>query len=82
MHIHHVIYRCQATIEHRKLAVDLAEVVIKWEVQRVKDDQESTEVRIHKQLKLLPVENELLMKNYFYYYGFSSLEVYITWPSI
>nr|XP_022307507.1 transformation/transcription domain-associated protein-like [Crassostrea virginica] len=32
----------QATIQHRKLAVDLADVVIKWEVQRVKDDQETT----------------------------------------
>ena len=53
MHIHHVIYRCQATIEHRKLAVDLAEVVIKWEVQRVKDDQESTEVRVHKECNQL-----------------------------
>ncbi|XP_052799623.1 transformation/transcription domain-associated protein-like isoform X2 [Mya arenaria] len=29
-----------ATIEHRKLAVDLAEVIIKWEVQRIKEDQE------------------------------------------
>lgn len=25
------------TIEQRKLAVDLAEVVIKWELQRIKD---------------------------------------------
>ena len=48
MHIHPVMYRCQATIEHRKLAVDLAEVVIKWKVQRVKDDQETTKVRVHK----------------------------------
>ena len=30
----------QATIEHRKLAVDLAEVIIKWEVQRMKEDME------------------------------------------
>lgn len=27
------------TIEQRKLAVDLAEVVIKWELQRIKDQQ-------------------------------------------
>ena len=47
MYVHHVIYCCQATIEQRKLAVDLAEMVIKWEVQRVKDDQETTEVRVH-----------------------------------
>ena len=32
----------QATIEHRKLAVDLAEVIIKWEVQRIKEDMEAT----------------------------------------
>ena len=32
----------QATMEHRKLAVDLAEVVIKWELQRTKEDQEQT----------------------------------------
>lgn len=29
------------TIEQRKLAVDLAEVVIKWELQRIKDQQVS-----------------------------------------
>lgn len=27
------------TIEQRKLAVDLAEVIIKWELQRIKDQQ-------------------------------------------
>ncbi|XP_077979126.1 transformation/transcription domain-associated protein-like [Glandiceps talaboti] len=32
-----------ATIEHRKLAVDLAEVIIKWEVQRIKEEQEPSE---------------------------------------
>lgn len=31
-------------MEHRKLAVDLAEVIIKWEMQRIKDDQENTGV--------------------------------------
>ncbi|XP_064648217.1 transformation/transcription domain-associated protein-like isoform X2 [Lineus longissimus] len=29
------------TIEHRKLAVDLADVIIKWELQRVKEDQDA-----------------------------------------
>ncbi|XP_053373271.1 transformation/transcription domain-associated protein-like isoform X1 [Mercenaria mercenaria] len=29
-----------ATIEHRKLAVDLAEVIIKWEIQRIKEDND------------------------------------------
>ncbi|XP_016401510.1 transformation/transcription domain-associated protein [Sinocyclocheilus rhinocerous] len=32
------------TIEQRKLAVDLAEVVIKWELQRIKDQQPESEV--------------------------------------
>uniref|UniRef100_T1JAK1 Transformation/transcription domain-associated protein n=1 Tax=Strigamia maritima TaxID=126957 RepID=T1JAK1_STRMM len=27
-----------ASIEHRKLAIDLAEVIIKWELQRIRDD--------------------------------------------
>ncbi|XP_077481952.1 transformation/transcription domain-associated protein-like isoform X1 [Stigmatopora argus] len=31
------------TIEHRKLAVDLAEVVIKWELQRIKDQLPESE---------------------------------------
>ncbi|KAJ8314001.1 hypothetical protein KUTeg_008562 [Tegillarca granosa] len=35
-------FTSSATIEHRKLAVDLAEVVIKWEVQRIKEDQEAS----------------------------------------
>ncbi|XP_030019245.1 transformation/transcription domain-associated protein isoform X3 [Sphaeramia orbicularis] len=34
------------TIEQRKLAVDLAEVVIKWELQRIKDQQPESEVDI------------------------------------
>ena len=33
------LYVVQATIEHRKLAVDLAEVIIKWEFQRVRERQ-------------------------------------------
>ena len=32
----------QATKEHRKLAVDLAEVIIKWEVQRIKEDSDTS----------------------------------------
>ncbi|KAM9715619.1 transformation/transcription domain-associated protein isoform 1-T2 [Menidia menidia] len=34
------------TIEQRKLAVDLAEVVIKWELQRIKDQQPETETEV------------------------------------
>eukprot|EP00118_Oscarella_pearsei_P018052 m.182608 g.182608 ORF g.182608 m.182608 type:complete len:3843 (+) comp39295_c0_seq28:119-11647(+) len=35
-------YPSAATIEHRRLAVDLAEVIIKWELQRLKDQQSET----------------------------------------
>uniref|UniRef100_A0A8C4EQP2 Transformation/transcription domain-associated protein n=1 Tax=Dicentrarchus labrax TaxID=13489 RepID=A0A8C4EQP2_DICLA len=34
------------TIEQRKLAVDLAEVVIKWELQRIKDQQPESEAEL------------------------------------
>jgi len=30
----------QATLEHRKLAVDLAEIIVKWESQRIKEENE------------------------------------------
>lgn len=32
------------TIEHRKLAVELSEVIIKWELQRIKDESETQDV--------------------------------------
>ena len=32
-----------ATVEHRKLVVDLVEVIIKWEVQRIREDGEPKE---------------------------------------
>lgn len=31
------------TIDHRRLAVELAEVIIKWELHRIKDEAENTE---------------------------------------
>ena len=31
----------QATIEHRKLAVDLSEVIIKWEIQYIKEETDA-----------------------------------------
>lgn len=33
-----------ASIEHKKLAVDLAEVIIKWELHRIKNDDRETKV--------------------------------------
>ncbi|KFM75841.1 Transformation/transcription domain-associated protein, partial [Stegodyphus mimosarum] len=45
--IHHMVNSVQrlvftpnATIEHKRLAVDLAEVIIRWEIQRHKEEQE------------------------------------------
>ena len=32
-----------ASIEHRRLAVDLSEVIIKWEIQRIKDEQDASQ---------------------------------------
>ena len=32
----------QATIENRKLAVDLANVIIEWEIRRTKEEQQDT----------------------------------------
>lgn len=38
----------KASIEHRKLAVDLAEVIVKWEVERISEDMEAgREVLLH-----------------------------------
>ncbi|KAK1124236.1 hypothetical protein K0M31_006611 [Melipona bicolor] len=34
-----------ATIEHRRLAVELAEVIIKWELHRIKDEAESESIK-------------------------------------
>jgi transformation/transcription domain-associated protein len=32
------------TIEHRKLAVELSEVIVKWELQRIKDESDTQDV--------------------------------------
>lgn len=37
-------FSASATIEYRKLAVELAEVIIKWELQRIKDESDANEV--------------------------------------
>lgn len=47
--IHHIVqsitrlgFSTTATLEYRRLAVELAEVIIKWELQRIKEHSEST----------------------------------------
>lgn len=37
-------FMSSATFEHKKLAVEMAEVIIKWELQRIKDENNLTEV--------------------------------------
>lgn len=39
-------FSASATIEHRKLAVELAEVIIKWELQRIKEESDNAEVKL------------------------------------
>jgi len=34
----------QATVEQRKLAVDLAEVIVKWECQRMKEESDDVSI--------------------------------------
>ena len=40
MSVNSVLLCVQATLEQRRLAVDLTEVIIKWEFQRAKEAQE------------------------------------------
>ncbi|BFZ01386.1 hypothetical protein BsWGS_04423 [Bradybaena similaris] len=35
-------FSLSASLEHRKLAVDLADIIIKWELMRIKEEQEGT----------------------------------------
>lgn len=44
-------FSASATIEYRKLAVELAEVIIKWELQRIKDESETIEIKIVSKLR-------------------------------
>lgn len=39
-------FSATATLEYRKLAVELAEVIIKWELHRIKEDNEAAEILI------------------------------------
>lgn len=41
-----------ATFEHKKLAVEMAEVIIKWELQRIKEESNTTEVNSSKLLNI------------------------------
>lgn len=39
-------FMSSATFEHKKLAVEMAEVIIKWELQRIRDEN-TTEVNYY-----------------------------------
>jgi len=41
-------FMSSATFEHKKLAVEMAEVIIKWELQRIKEANNSAEVNLTK----------------------------------
>ena len=38
--MHRLGFSPNATIEYRKLSIELAEVIIKWELQRLKEDSD------------------------------------------
>jgi len=37
-------FMSSATFEHKKLAVEMAEVIIKWELQQIRDENDAAEV--------------------------------------
>jgi len=39
-------FMSSATFEHKKLAVEMAEVIIKWELQRIRDENNAAEVNV------------------------------------
>jgi len=39
-------FMSSATFEHKKLAVEMAEVIIKWELQRLRDENNTAEVNV------------------------------------
>jgi len=40
-----LMFLMQATMEHRRLAVDLSEVIVKWESQRIKEESEENSLQ-------------------------------------
>lgn len=45
-------FMSSATFEHKKLAVEMAEVIIKWELQRIKDGNNAIKVNLSEWYKL------------------------------
>lgn len=49
MYFDSYVFCMQSSMEHRRLSVDLAEVIIRWDLQRIKEEMElaaeGTEVR-------------------------------------
>jgi len=39
-------FMSSATFEHKKLSVEMAEVIIKWELQRIRDENNAAEVNL------------------------------------
>ena len=54
------LFFIQVNIEHRKLAVDLADIIIKWELMRLKEEQENTDPQVGNQLSFAMAENSFI----------------------
>jgi len=39
-------FMTSSTFEYKKLAVEMAEVIIKWELQRIRDENNTAEVNV------------------------------------
>jgi len=46
-------FMSSATFEHKKLAVEMAEVIIKWELQQIRDENNAAEVNVSNHYKYL-----------------------------
>ncbi|GIY45230.1 hypothetical protein CDAR_3781 [Caerostris darwini] len=67
--IHHMVSSVQrlvftpnATIEHKRLAVDLAEVIIRWELQRHKEETEKTQFGTEKHELPDPLQSGVIIQ--------------------
>lgn len=43
-------FMSSATFEHKKLAVEMAEVIIKWELQRIRNENNADKVNFYKNI--------------------------------
>nr|XP_042899044.1 transformation/transcription domain-associated protein isoform X5 [Parasteatoda tepidariorum] len=58
--VQRLVFTPNATIEHKRLAVDLAEVIIRWEIQRHKEEQEKAQTGVDKNEPPEAIQSNLL----------------------